>query len=78
MRIHFHPEGDGGAPAQPTVAQLQAEIAQLKKDLAAAVSPKEHDRVQKMLDASLAELAELKKAPPAAAPDKSGFFPRLF
>jgi hypothetical protein len=67
-------------PVQPTVAQLQAEIAVLKSKIAAMVPSEERDALKKDLEAARAELAELKKPADAPAPpDKSGFkFPKLF
>lgn len=67
-------------PTPPTVAQLQAEIAELKAALAAGIPEAEAKKLRADLAEAMAELAELKKQKPAPepAPDKSGFFPRLF
>ncbi len=65
------------APAEPTVAQLRAEIETLKAQIGAMVPSAERDALKLDLDMARADLAEFKKAA-AAPPAKSGFFPKLF
>lgn len=64
-------------PAEPTAAQLRAEIDSLKLKIAGMVDSKERDQLKLDLDLARAELAEFKKAA-SAPPAKSGFFPKLF
>ncbi len=75
-RILLHPDPAGGG-AEPTAAQLRAEIDGLKAQLAAAVPGPEADKIRKELADTKKELEALKAAA-AAPPDKKGFFPRLF
>lgn len=64
-------------PIQPTVEQLQAEIATLKAKLGAMVPSAEKDALAQELADARKELAALKAAA-TAPPEKTGFFPKLF
>lgn len=66
-------------PTPPTVAQLQAEIAELKTALASGLPKAEALKLRADLAEAQAELAALKAPPPAPPPPKakSGFLDGL-
>lgn len=70
-------------PIPPTVAQLQAEIAELKAALASGLPKDEATKLRAELAEARAALAEAKKvaeppAPEAPASKPAGWFPKLF